>query len=186
MITGLRSLFPIAVSSIAELVVQPPPTRGGLWNRALNFSAFFFSFFTQYSVKNNISAVISSCFYIWESNTRGKRKKMRLLPAELMKTEVTIKASPWNISSRSRNILLPRSHHWVKAGREAEKGDTTSQADVKLLFPLSHGGGDGWVASDPTSSSPVFFVHTLFSCSLCYLIWIKKKKKKKIRSEKCY
>lgn len=127
-----------------------------------NFLPFAFFFFTQCSMKRNTSVVIGSFSYIC-----GKKKKIMLLPDKLMKTEVTIKASPWNISSWSRNILLPSSCHWVEVGREAEKGDLTSQAEAKLLFPLSHSGGDGWVASEHSSSSPVVFVHTLISSSVC-------------------
>lgn len=52
-----------------------------------------------------------------------------LLPDELMKTEVTIKASPWNISSWSRNMLAG-SCRWVEAGREAEKETWLHKQDL--------------------------------------------------------
>lgn len=168
MITGLGLGSPLQfLPQLSWLVVQPSPTDGGLCNRALKFSApsppAFFSFFF-YPKFNEMKYLGNNQFMLLYL-----RKKMMLLPDELMKTEVTIKASPWNISSWSRSILPASSCHWVEAGREAEKGDLTSQAEpVNLLFPLSHlRGGDGWLASEHSLSSPVFLVRTLISRSFC-------------------
>lgn len=166
MITGLGLGSPLQFLPQLSWLCSPRPPMEVCVTELWNFLPFFF-FFTQCSMKRNTLAVISSCSYTWETRRRGKRKKTMLLPDKLMKADVTIKASPWNTSSWSRNILLPGSRHWVEAGREAVKGDLASQADVKLLFPSSRRGGDGRVASEHTSSSPVFFVRTLISCSLC-------------------
>lgn len=145
-----------------------PPAEVWVIKRWHLLPFFFFFFFTQRSRKRNTSAIILLLHW-------GKMKKSMLLPDELMKIEVTSKAPPWNVRGGFRNILLPRSCHWVEAGREVAKGEITSEADLKLLFPLFHSRGDGWVASKHSLPSPVCVVPTLVSCSLCYVNWNKKK-----------